>query len=173
MIENNSFEQASADITPGLPADWAVSSLGTGEARADISGEVGSPMSGYESFDHGWTLPDVQTFIPELALVVKGFVEEMSRWIDHVIFMSLGSTLAAEFNDHKFVIEDFLSGWSTVDADVSLSDSEVATAEFGEDTKERFIWYVQTSSLPPLLIGAQFESTTAERFILSAWPEDA
>lgn len=158
MIKNSSFETA---LGRGGADQWFSVTLGTGEDRAVYQGDSDSGEESFETFDHGWSVADPQTLVPQLIVAESTATETMDRWLPLINYIGLGALSSALFDDDEASVETWALPLLT-QLTAATGPTELFTPVGFNPTMpptQRFV--VDTSR-------GQFAGTSAERFVLKA-----
>jgi hypothetical protein len=131
MIANASFELAAALLQQGAPADWVVTTAGTGEDAAVFAGDMAAGPAGTESFDHGWGTRNPQSIAP-LTAVESRETETMATWVTltgavplNQLSLFLAVAEAATFDSHTSAVELFEVWAAGGDTDQTFESTEL------------------------------------------------
>lgn len=127
MIANAGYETGS-DTEPGVALSWESDSFSAQEATAEFAGDSSVTFLGYETFEHGWGSLDPQEIESSPTTDSAGTERFEREWYIDQGFIFLTGLEVASFHVVPQSIEDFEASWGVVDADIVLSESEVAHA---------------------------------------------
>lgn len=131
MILNPGFETSDSSIhQPGIPADWTVTTLGTGEAAAVFTGDSAYAYGAYETFDHGWTTADPQKLLFAITSFASYGPERFADWAINQGVLALSALESAPFAGSGFAIEMF-DNWLATELEHTFVSAIVESFDWG------------------------------------------